>query len=122
MDRDRGVRVNYFCRICQYQRFASVVVPDVTTLNPNVLFEIGYALGLDRLILPIRDTSIVKDKKAFDELELLLWFGFLGVIDQHGEGRYAYQFHYGVKRLLQEATAPPKFVVHPAFRVELGVR
>jgi hypothetical protein len=66
-----------FCRICQRQRFASVVVPDVTTLNLNVLFEMGYALGLDKLILPIRDTSMVKDQKSFDELGLLDTFGYI---------------------------------------------
>jgi hypothetical protein len=66
-----------FCKICQYQRFASVVVPDVTTLNLNVLFEIGYALGLDPLILPIRDTSIIKDQKTFDELRLVDTFGYI---------------------------------------------
>ena len=47
-----------FCRVCQNERFASVVVPDVSTLNLNVLFEIGYAIGLDRLILPVRDTPV----------------------------------------------------------------
>lgn len=55
-----------------------------------------------------------------DVLEPLLWFGFLGVLDANGDEKYAYQFHYGVKRLLQEASKPPQFVVHPAFRIALG--
>jgi hypothetical protein len=66
-----------FCRICQHERFASVIVPDVSTLNLNVLFEIGYALGLDRLVLPVRDKSLVRDRKMFDELGLLDTFGFV---------------------------------------------
>jgi len=35
-----------FCRVCQTLRFARVAVTDVTDLNFNLLFEIGYALGL----------------------------------------------------------------------------
>jgi hypothetical protein len=66
-----------FCKVCRYQRFSAAIVPDVTTLNLNVLFEVGYALGLDRLLIPIRDTSIVKDKKVFEELGLLDTFGYV---------------------------------------------
>ena len=66
-----------FCRICQQERFSSVVIPDVSTLNLNVLFEIGYALGLDRPVIPIRDTSFIRDKKYFDELGLLDTFGYI---------------------------------------------
>src|ERR1700730_15716331 len=44
-----------FCRVCQHERFATVVVPDVSTLNLNVLFEIGYALALNGGVLPVRD-------------------------------------------------------------------
>jgi hypothetical protein len=66
-----------FCRVCQNERFAAAVVPDVSTLNLNVLFEIGCALGLDRLVLPIRDTSMVRDRKLFDALGLLDTFGFV---------------------------------------------
>ena len=66
-----------FCRICQSQRLAKVLVPDVSTLNLNVLFEIGYALGLDRPVVPIRDTSFKRDKKHFDELGLLDTFGYV---------------------------------------------
>ncbi len=65
-----------FCRICQALRSTSRVVADVTTLNPNVLFEIGYALGLGVPIQPIRDASYVRDEKAFEELGILDTFGY----------------------------------------------
>jgi len=35
-----------FCSICKSMRFADCVVADVTTLNFNLLFEIGFAVGL----------------------------------------------------------------------------
>jgi hypothetical protein len=66
-----------FCRICQNQRFARALVSDVSTLNPNVLFEIGYGIGLNLPIVAIRDTSFVRDKEDFDELGILDTLGYL---------------------------------------------
>ena len=66
-----------FCQICKAQRFTGLVVADVTTLNFNLLFEIGYALGLGLPVLPIRDSNFAKDKKLFDELGLLDTLGYL---------------------------------------------
>lgn len=66
-----------FCEVCKALRFTSIAIADVTTLNFNVLFEIGFALGLGVPVLPIRDTSYVRDKKVFDELGILDTFGYL---------------------------------------------
>ncbi len=46
-----------FCEICKAVRAADKTIADITKLNFNVLFEIGYALGLRRAILPVCDTS-----------------------------------------------------------------
>jgi len=48
---------NIFCEICKAYAVYALVVADVTTLNFNLLFEIGVAVGLGLPILPIRDTS-----------------------------------------------------------------
>jgi hypothetical protein len=53
-------------------------------------------------------------------LDLLLWFGFLGVLRPDGEERYAYQYKYGVGRMLRDVATPLRFVMHPAFRRALG--
>lgn len=66
-----------FCEICKALRFAKLVVADVTTLNFNLLFEIGYAIGLGLPVLPIRDTSYVRDSKVFGELGLLDTLGYI---------------------------------------------
>jgi len=58
-------------------RFSEVLVVDVTTLNFNLLFEIGFCLGLGLPVVPIRDTSIVSDTDAFRELGLLDTVGYL---------------------------------------------
>src|SRR5882672_5124744 len=44
-----------FCTICKHLRFAELAVADVTTLNFNLMFEIGFALGLEIPLIPIRD-------------------------------------------------------------------
>jgi len=66
-----------FCRICKAIRFSKLIAADVTTLNFNLLFEVGYALGLRQPVLPLKDTSFVSDKKEFDELGLLDTIGYL---------------------------------------------
>lgn len=66
-----------FCSICKAMRFSELVVADVTTLNFNLLFEIGFALGLNLRVAPIRDTTIIRDKREFEELGLLDTIGYL---------------------------------------------
>ena len=61
-----------FCQICKALRFTKLVIADVTTLNFNLIFEIGYALGLGLPVLPLRDTSYIKDQKVFAELGILV--------------------------------------------------
>jgi hypothetical protein len=58
-------------------RFTRRVVADATTLNFNLLFEIGYAVGLGLPVLPVRDASYAKDEKVFDELGLLDTIGYI---------------------------------------------
>lgn len=65
-----------FCQICKALRFTKFAVADVTTLNFNLLFEIGYAIGLGLPVLPIRDTSYVKDSRVFAELGLVDTLGY----------------------------------------------
>lgn len=65
-----------FCEICKAIRGASAVYADVTTLNFNLMFEIGFAIGLGRAVRPIRDTSYSVDKKAFDAVGVLDTLGY----------------------------------------------
>jgi hypothetical protein len=51
-----------------------------------------------------------------DAIEILLWFGFFGIVDAEGEEKYAHMYQYGVKRMLREANEQTSFVIHPAFR------
>lgn len=73
-----------FCEICCAMRQASTVVADVTTLNFNVLFEIGFALGIGLPTIPIRDTSYGSDGRLFDQLGMLDTLGYLDFTDSGG--------------------------------------
>ncbi|HTA25854.1 MAG TPA: hypothetical protein VK763_20150 [Terriglobales bacterium] len=66
-----------FCQICKAQRFTKVAVIDVTTMNFNLMFEIGYALGLGIPVIPIRDTTCTLDSKEFESLGLIDTLGYL---------------------------------------------
>ena len=44
-----------FCQICKAMRSTNSIIADVTTLIFNVLFEIGYGIGLGLPIIPIVD-------------------------------------------------------------------
>lgn len=70
-----------FCAICKSLRFTDFVVADVTTLNFNLLFEIGFALGLNLPVIPIRDTSFIRDKRDFEELGLLDTIGYVDFLN-----------------------------------------
>jgi hypothetical protein len=65
-----------FCEICKGLRSATTVVADVTTLNFNLLFEIGYCIGLGVPVVPIRDTTYGVDRRAFEAMGLLDTLGY----------------------------------------------
>ena len=65
-----------FCEICKAMRYTDLVVADVTTLNFNLMFEIGFAIGLGIPVLPIRNTEYIEDKHQFAELGILDTLGY----------------------------------------------
>ena len=66
-----------FCEICRATRFAGCIVADVTTLNFNLMFEIGFALGLGLPVIPVRDSTMARDRAEFDRLALLDVIGYV---------------------------------------------
>jgi hypothetical protein len=52
-------------------------------------------------------------------LELLLWFGFLGVQVYPDEERYAYQYQHNLQKM-HSGTSLSGYSIHPAFRRALG--
>jgi hypothetical protein len=52
-------------------------------------------------------------------IDLLLWFGFLGVYASADDERYSFQFQHDLKKL-QAGLVDSPFCIHPAFRSALG--
>ena len=57
--------------ICDQIRRSQLFIADVTGLNPNVLFELGYAIALNKRIWLLFDTNIDGAKKDFNKFQLL---------------------------------------------------
>ena len=114
-----------FCEICKASRFATCIVADVTTLSFNLMFEIGFALGLGLPVIPVRDTTIVRDRAAFDRLALL---DVIGYLDFQNADELATQLqsrlpgHAVSSPLAVPAHAHPLFVMKAAINTDGEVR
>lgn len=67
-----------FCEICKALRGTKLVVANISTLNFNVLFELGFAIGLGKPVLPLRDTSYERDRVLFEDIGLFDTLGYEG--------------------------------------------
>lgn len=66
-----------FCEICKAIRRARLVVANITSTNFNVLFELGYAIGARKPVLPVRDTSYEVQGRLLDEIGIFDTLGYL---------------------------------------------
>lgn len=57
-------------------RSRELFIADVTGLNPNVLFELGYAIAHNKRIWILLDPNIERAKLDFDRLQLLSTVGY----------------------------------------------
>jgi hypothetical protein len=62
--------------ICDAIDRANLFCADVTGVNANVMFELGYAIALNKRIWLIRDDSYTDVRKEFEQLLLLTTIGF----------------------------------------------
>lgn len=60
-----------FCEICKAIFTSSFIIGDITTLNFNLLFEIGYIFGLGKPLIPIFDTSFGTERNRLNKIGLL---------------------------------------------------
>lgn len=65
-----------FCKICKALRSSRRIVADITTLNQNVMFEIGYTLGIGIPLQLVRDKNYAVGQNDFDELGMLDTVGY----------------------------------------------
>jgi len=62
--------------ICKEIDSCSVFLCDLTALNNNVLFELGYAIARKKRIFGFLDTNIEKAKSDFDKFNLIATIGY----------------------------------------------
>ena len=70
-----NVIIHELCReIAKAQFFCA----DITGMNANVMFELGYAIARNKRTWLILDTSFSESKIVFDQLRILTTVGYLG--------------------------------------------
>ncbi len=62
--------------ICSAIDDSAFFCADITTINANVLFELGFAIARNKRIWLIRDDSYTDSKKEFDQLRMLTTVGY----------------------------------------------
>lgn len=62
--------------ICEAIDDADLFFADLTGLNANVMFELGYAIARDKRIWLIFDNSFTKSTKMFNQLKILTTVGY----------------------------------------------
>ena len=65
-------------RIFEEIRNCRCLIADLTGLNPNVLFELGYAVAQRKRVWILLDTAIEKAKLDFDRFQLFTTVGYHG--------------------------------------------
>jgi hypothetical protein len=70
-----------FCEVCKAMRFSKTLVADVTTLNFNLMFEIGFGIGLGQPVIPIRDTTYAAAESDFAALGMIDTLGYLDFVN-----------------------------------------
>ena len=92
-------------------------------ISDAVLAFHGAASAMNREEVTKTLVSGKMDPQRVDRaVDLLLWFGFLGVRLVSGEELYAHTVQFSLRRLNHPVEAGSgKFVIHPTFRVALGI-
>jgi hypothetical protein len=82
---------------------------DITTINPNVMFELGFAIARDKRIWLVRDDSYVDSKSEFEQLRLLTTVGYRSYTnsDQIVKGFFADNPHLSLDETIFRQSIEP---------------
>jgi hypothetical protein len=93
------------------------VSPDYADV-PYAFIGSKTLLSKDEVKQRLIDTNVPAERLE-NAIELLLWFGFLGIYIDDDEERYSYRFQHDMKKM-QSAVSQFAYCVHPGFRKALG--
>jgi len=101
---------------------------DVLPVSEDVIYAFmgcDRELSFDDINLALMEAKIPDDQHPL-VIKLLLWYGFLGVLDDDNEARFIYHVNYDVKALdIYRGRRTPQakaYQVNPAFWPALAVR
>ena|SRR3984885_64939 len=69
--------------ICEEIRNSDLLIADITNLNPNVLFELGFALTLPKRLWLIFNPKVAGARVLFDRFQLLTTVGYTPYVNSH---------------------------------------
>ncbi|MDP9052207.1 MAG: hypothetical protein M3O31_16030 [Acidobacteriota bacterium] len=69
--------------ICEEIQHSELLIADITNLNPNVLFELGYAITQRKRVWPIFNDRVAGSKRLFDRFQLLTTTGYTAYSNSH---------------------------------------
>jgi hypothetical protein len=69
--------------ICDQIKASQLFIADVTGLNPNVLFELGYAIAHKKRIWLLLNTNIERATADFNRFQLLTTIGYAPYSNSH---------------------------------------
>jgi hypothetical protein len=93
------------------------VSPDYADV-PYAFIGSKTLLSKDEVKQRLIDANVPAERLE-NAIELLLWFGFLGIYINEDEERYSYKFQHDMKKM-QGAPGQFAYCVHPGFRKALG--
>ena len=79
--------------ICKEIIDASIFCADLTTLNPNVMFELGYAIGINKRIWLTIDETFSASADDFRKLRILTTIGYTTYVNSHQLATSFYNDH-----------------------------
>ncbi len=69
--------------ICDEIRNSALVIADITNLNPNVLFELGFAVTQNKRLFLLFNPNVHGAKVLFDRFQLLTTVGYSSYTNSH---------------------------------------
>jgi hypothetical protein len=69
--------------ICEQIQSSDLLIADITNLNPNVLFELGYAITQRKRLWLIFNPRVAGAKTLFDRFQLLTTVGYTPYSSSH---------------------------------------
>lgn len=118
--------------VCERIQACQLFVADVTSLNPNVLFELGYAIAKNKRVWLLFDPNIERAKQQFDNFQLLSTIVYAPFSNSHDIVREFYKdepYNDLDKTVLQDLLGSPDprqrrrlLLLKPSIDTEAAIR